>query len=142
MTCSATQRSHLDRNSFARLPLEPNLPSLWGFDELGTPLPAQPGEIKAKILVLHGDAGPLVSFDSVMAFRAETLTPGLTGRSICTAAQSTVSPARARFLVRRPKPSFSRRRTQGHGKRWLTFLQKYFTRNDSNRRGFCWVRVR
>jgi dienelactone hydrolase len=39
--------------------------------ELGSPLPAQAGEIKAKVLVLHGDADPLVSFESVVAFREE-----------------------------------------------------------------------
>lgn len=39
--------------------------------ELSSPLPAQPGEIIAKVLVLHGDADPVVSFDSVIAFREE-----------------------------------------------------------------------
>ena len=39
--------------------------------ELSSPLPAQPGEVIAKVLVLHGDADPVVSFDSVLAFREE-----------------------------------------------------------------------
>lgn len=38
---------------------------------LDSPLPAQPGEIKAKVLVLHGDADPLVPFETVSAFREE-----------------------------------------------------------------------
>src|SRR5215470_798222 len=39
--------------------------------ELASPFPARPGEIKAKILVLHGDADPVVPFESVVAFREE-----------------------------------------------------------------------
>lgn len=39
--------------------------------ELGSCLPAQPGQVTAKVLVLHGDADPVVSFDSVVAFREE-----------------------------------------------------------------------
>jgi dienelactone hydrolase len=38
---------------------------------LSSPLSAEPGGIKAKILVLHGDADPVVPFDSVIAFREE-----------------------------------------------------------------------
>ncbi|MBY0402560.1 MAG: dienelactone hydrolase family protein [Cyanobacteria bacterium] len=39
--------------------------------ELDTPLPAKPGEVKAKILVLHGDADPVVPFERVVEFREE-----------------------------------------------------------------------
>ena len=38
---------------------------------LSSPLPAEPGEIKAKILVLHGDADPVVPFESIISFREE-----------------------------------------------------------------------
>ncbi len=39
--------------------------------DLTAPLPAQRGLITAKVLVLHGDADPLVSFEDVTAFREE-----------------------------------------------------------------------
>ena len=39
--------------------------------ELATPLPAQPSNIKPKILVLHGDADPRVSQDQVIHFLNE-----------------------------------------------------------------------
>jgi dienelactone hydrolase len=35
---------------------------------LNTPLPAEPGKVKAKILVLHGDADPLVPLSEIGAF--------------------------------------------------------------------------
>jgi dienelactone hydrolase len=35
---------------------------------LHTPLPAEPGKIKAKVLVLHGDADPLVPFSEISKF--------------------------------------------------------------------------
>jgi len=38
---------------------------------LGTPLPAKAGEIKAKVLVLHGAADPHVTAEEVAAFRKE-----------------------------------------------------------------------
>lgn len=38
---------------------------------LDSPLPAAPGTIKGKILVLHGDQDPIASIDSLMAFREE-----------------------------------------------------------------------
>jgi dienelactone hydrolase len=38
---------------------------------LTAPLPAERGTIKAKILVLHGDADPVVPFENVLAFREE-----------------------------------------------------------------------
>ena len=38
---------------------------------LSSPLPAEPGAIKAKILILHGDADPVVPFESLIAFREE-----------------------------------------------------------------------
>lgn len=38
---------------------------------LDSPLPAPPGGIKGKVLVLHGDEDPVASIDSVMAFRKE-----------------------------------------------------------------------
>ena len=38
---------------------------------LTAPLPAERGAIKAKILVLHGDADPVVPFAKVLAFRKE-----------------------------------------------------------------------
>jgi len=38
---------------------------------LNSPLPAEPGAIRAKILVLHGDDDPLVPFEQVIAFREE-----------------------------------------------------------------------
>lgn len=43
---------------------------------LDSPLPAQPGQIKAKVLVLHGDADPVAPFDSVVSFREEMLRAG------------------------------------------------------------------
>jgi dienelactone hydrolase len=39
--------------------------------DLSAPLPAQPGEIQARVLVLHGDADPVVPFDSLVVFREE-----------------------------------------------------------------------
>lgn len=39
--------------------------------ELDSPLPAQPGVIQAKILVLHGDADPIVPFEKMIEFRQE-----------------------------------------------------------------------
>ncbi len=39
--------------------------------ELDAPLPAQPGVVQAKILVLHGDADAVVSFDKLTQFREE-----------------------------------------------------------------------
>lgn len=39
--------------------------------ELDTPLPARPGDIKGKVLVLTGDADPVVPFEEVAAFRDE-----------------------------------------------------------------------
>ncbi len=39
--------------------------------DLSSPLPAQPGAIKAKVLVLHGDADPLGPFECVIEFREE-----------------------------------------------------------------------
>ena len=36
-----------------------------------SPLPAQPDSIAAQILVLHGDADPVVPLESVIAFREE-----------------------------------------------------------------------
>ncbi len=39
--------------------------------ELNSPIPAQPDTIKAKILVLHGDADPIVPFDQLIGFREE-----------------------------------------------------------------------
>jgi dienelactone hydrolase len=41
---------------------------------LTTPLPAQPNTVLPKILVLHGDADPLVSFDQLAAFQDEMRT--------------------------------------------------------------------
>ena len=38
---------------------------------LATPLPAQPGTVKARLLVLHGDADPMVPREQVAAFMAE-----------------------------------------------------------------------
>jgi dienelactone hydrolase len=38
---------------------------------LHTPLPANPGEIRAKVLVLHGDLDPIVPFEQVAVFRNE-----------------------------------------------------------------------
>lgn len=38
---------------------------------LGTDLPAEPGVVKARLLVLHGDADPMVPRDQVAAFMAE-----------------------------------------------------------------------
>jgi len=38
---------------------------------LATPLPAQPGAVKARLLVLHGDADPMVPREQVSAFMAE-----------------------------------------------------------------------
>jgi len=38
---------------------------------LNSPLPARPDAIAAKILVLHGDADPVVPLESVIAFREE-----------------------------------------------------------------------
>jgi dienelactone hydrolase len=38
---------------------------------LSTPVPAQPRSLRAKILVLHGDADPLAPFDQLAAFRDE-----------------------------------------------------------------------
>lgn len=39
--------------------------------ELDSPLPAQPGVIQAKILVLHGDADPIVPYEKLIQFREE-----------------------------------------------------------------------
>ena len=39
--------------------------------ELDTPIPAKPGEIKPKLLVLHGDADPVVPFPRVNGFLEE-----------------------------------------------------------------------
>lgn len=39
--------------------------------ELDSPIPAQPGAIQGKILVLHGDADPVVPFEKVIQFRDE-----------------------------------------------------------------------
>jgi dienelactone hydrolase len=44
--------------------------------ELDTPLPAKPGDIKGKVLVLTGDADPVVPFDKVAAFRDEMRAAG------------------------------------------------------------------
>lgn len=44
--------------------------------ELDSPLPAQPGVIQAKVLVLHGDADPIVPFEKVVQFREEMRTAG------------------------------------------------------------------
>jgi dienelactone hydrolase len=38
---------------------------------LDSPLPAEPGAIKSKILVLHGDEDPVASLESIMRFREE-----------------------------------------------------------------------
>jgi dienelactone hydrolase len=38
---------------------------------LSAPIPAQPDAITAKILVLHGDADPLATFDELADFRHE-----------------------------------------------------------------------
>ncbi len=38
---------------------------------LATPLPARPGAVKARLLVLHGDADPMVPREQVSAFMAE-----------------------------------------------------------------------
>ncbi len=38
---------------------------------LGTPLPSRPGDIKAKVLVLHGADDPLVSPDEIKSFQEE-----------------------------------------------------------------------
>lgn len=38
---------------------------------LDTPLPAQRNTVRAKILVLHGDADPIATFDQLTAFREE-----------------------------------------------------------------------
>lgn len=43
---------------------------------LGTPLPAERQSIQARILVLHGDADPLASFDELAAFRSEMRSAG------------------------------------------------------------------
>lgn len=39
--------------------------------ELDSPLPAQPGAIQGKVLVLHGDADPVVPFEKLIQFRDE-----------------------------------------------------------------------
>ena len=39
--------------------------------ELDSPMPAQPGILKAKILILHGDADPVVPFEKLIVFREE-----------------------------------------------------------------------
>ena len=39
--------------------------------ELDTPLPAAPGDLRAKVLVLTGDDDPVVPFEKVAAFREE-----------------------------------------------------------------------
>lgn len=44
--------------------------------ELDTPLPAKPGDIKGKVLVLTGDADPVVPFEKVSAFRDEMRAAG------------------------------------------------------------------
>ena len=43
---------------------------------LNSPMPAQQNTIQAKILVLHGDADPLVPFEQLAAFRDEMRTAG------------------------------------------------------------------
>jgi acetyl esterase/lipase len=40
------------------------------------PIPAQPGTVVARILVLHGDADPLATFDEVVDFRREMRSAG------------------------------------------------------------------
>lgn len=44
--------------------------------ELDSPLPAQPGALQAKILVLHGDADPVVPFEQITTFRDEMRAAG------------------------------------------------------------------
>lgn len=44
--------------------------------ELDTPLPVRPGTITGKVLVLTGDADPVVPFDEVAAFRDEMRAAG------------------------------------------------------------------
>ena len=44
--------------------------------ELDTPLPARPGDIRGKVLVLTGDADPVVPFEKVAAFRDEMRAAG------------------------------------------------------------------
>jgi dienelactone hydrolase len=41
---------------------------------LDSPLPARPGEIRAKVLVLHGDDDPLAPIKQLIAFRNEMRT--------------------------------------------------------------------
>lgn len=43
---------------------------------LSTPLPARPGAIRARVMVAHGDADPLVPPEQVAAFRAEMIAAG------------------------------------------------------------------
>lgn len=38
---------------------------------LSAPIPAKPGTVEAKVLVLHGDADPVAPFDQLAAFREE-----------------------------------------------------------------------
>src|SRR5690606_17810197 len=43
---------------------------------LGTALPARPGALKARLLVLHGDADPMVPREQVLAFQDEMTRAG------------------------------------------------------------------
>ena len=45
--------------------------------ELDTPLPAKPGDIRGKVLVLTGDDDPVVPFEKVAAFRDEMRAAGV-----------------------------------------------------------------
>ncbi len=64
--------------------------------ELDTPLPAQPGVMQAKILVLHGDADPIVPFEKLIGFERKCDQSMPTGKWISTAMPNTASRAKAR----------------------------------------------
>ncbi len=62
---------------------------------LSTAKPAQPNAIKARLLVCHGDADPLVPREQVLAFWEEMDAAGPIGTSTLTAVCATASPIRA-----------------------------------------------
>jgi hypothetical protein len=91
---------------------------------LDSPLPARPGEIKAKVLVLHGDDDPLAPIEQVIAFRNEMRSAKANWEMNIYSAAGTVLQAKEFLATRLQTPDFIPRARQGHGRPWLLSCTK------------------
>ena len=93
---------------------------------LASPRPADAANIKAKVLVCHGAADPLVPPAEVAAFEEEMGRTRSTGSSTPTVERCTPSPIRKQATQGSRHSPTTKRRTGDRGPPWSSLLQEAF----------------